>query len=241
MAAEHPIHTTHRYGGANLDATVPVVRRISWGAVFAGVVMALVVQVLLAMLGTGIGLSTMDPASGATPDAQTFGLGAGLWWAVSMLVALFIGGWVAGHMAGLPAASDGRLHGLLVWGLTTLLMLYLLSSTVGGVIGGAFNLMGNAAQGAAGASQEVIGGIVEQAKDVAREAGVNVDANRPGEVLTEQQKAEAAQRARQTADTAASVGAQAGLWGFGALLLGAIAAALGGSAGRPRDVLLAAR
>ena len=31
-------------------------RRVSWGAILAGVVVALAVQILLAMLGTGIGL-----------------------------------------------------------------------------------------------------------------------------------------------------------------------------------------
>lgn len=245
MAAEHPIPSAHRYGSTSIDVTVPVVRRISWGAVIAGVVMALVVQVLLAMLGTGIGLSTMDPATGGSPDAQTLGMGAGIWWALSMLIATFIGGWVAGHMAGLPAAADGRLHGLLVWGLSTLLMLYLLTSTVGGVIGGAFNLMGTAAntaaQSASNATPGVLGGIVEQAKGVARDAGVNVDAQRPGQVLNEAQKAEAAQRAREAADTAASAGARAGLWGFVALLLGAIAAAWGGAAGRPKDGVVATR
>jgi hypothetical protein len=224
---------------AESAVAVQVGRRISWGAVFAGVALALVMQVVLAMLGAGIGLSTIDPAAGQSPEAGTLGMAAGIWWAVSMLVALYIGGWVAGHMAGMPQKADGRLHGLVVWALTVLLMLYLLTSTLGGVIGGAFNTFGNmAAQGsqaAAAAGPNVLGAIA----DKAREAGVPVDAMKPGgQGVSEQQKAEAAQKGREAADRAAGAGAQAGLWGALALLLGAIAAAVGGSSGRPRDLVL---
>ena len=49
----------------------------SWGAVAAGTVTALAIQVLLAMLGTGIGASTIDAvAGGETPSATVLGGGA---------------------------------------------------------------------------------------------------------------------------------------------------------------------
>ena len=44
------------------------------------------------LLGLGIGLSTVDPAAGDTPEATSLGLGAGIWWVVSNLIALVIGG-----------------------------------------------------------------------------------------------------------------------------------------------------
>ncbi len=245
MAAQHPLHPASARADIATGPYAPVVRRISWGAVFAGVTMALVVQVLLAMLGAGIGLATLDPAGEGSPEAGAFGTGAAVWWVASMLVAFFIGGWVAGRMAGLPTASDGRLHGLLAWGLTTLLMLYLLTSTVGGVIGGAFNLMGSVAgqgaQAAASVGERAVGPLVDRAKEVAREAGVEVDAAPRGEApMSAQQKAEAAHKGREAADRAANAGAQAGIWGFVALALAAIAAAIGGTVGRPRDALLVA-
>lgn len=226
---------------ADADIVAPAGRRISWGAVFAGVALALVLQVVLAMLGAGIGLSTVDPAGGGSPDAQTFGVAAGAWWGVSMLVALFVGGWVAGHMAGMPATSDGTLHGLLVWALTVLLTFYLLTSALGGMIGGAFNVMGNvagqSAQAAATAGSSGLGVLV----DKARQAGVPVDALKGGQQgVTEQQKAETAQKGREAADTAATAGSRAGIWGAVALLLGGIAAALGGASGRPRGVVVRA-
>jgi hypothetical protein len=124
-------------------------KRISWGAIFAGVIIAMAVQFLLSLLGTGIGMSTVDPVQGDTPSAGAFGVGAGIWWTVSSLIALFIGGWAAGHLAGNPLKKDGALHGFLTWALSTLVMLYLISSAVGTVVGGAFNMLGTTVTAAA--------------------------------------------------------------------------------------------
>ncbi|MGO4838011.1 PhnA-like protein, partial [Rhizobiaceae sp. 2RAB30] len=38
-----------------------ILNQVSWGAVFAGVVVALVVQVLLTILGIGIGIARLSP------------------------------------------------------------------------------------------------------------------------------------------------------------------------------------
>ena len=52
-------------------AAVPVIgRRISWGAVFAGVIILLIVQFVLSLLGVGIGASSIDPSQqGGTPGS----------------------------------------------------------------------------------------------------------------------------------------------------------------------------
>ena len=52
---------------------------ISWGSIFAGMVIAVVIQLLLGLVGTGIGLSTLDPMRYSSPDASSLGLGAGIW------------------------------------------------------------------------------------------------------------------------------------------------------------------
>ena len=66
------------------------------------------------------------------------GLGTGtiVWWALSNLAALFIGGMVAGRMSGLPSNSDGGLHGFLAWGLYLILFIYLVTSSIGSVFNG---------------------------------------------------------------------------------------------------------
>jgi hypothetical protein len=58
------------------------------------------------------------------------------------LIALYVGGWVAGRMAGIPRKVDGSLHGILTWSLATLFGIYLLTSAVGGLLGGAAGLLG---------------------------------------------------------------------------------------------------
>ena len=119
---------------------VAAVRRISWGAALAGVAIALVTQLGLSLLGVGIGVSTIDPLTGDTPRAAAFGMAAGLWWMVSWCIALWLGGWAAGHLAGMPRRQDATLHGVLTWAFTTLLLFYLLTTAIGSLIGGGFRL-----------------------------------------------------------------------------------------------------
>lgn len=124
---------------ATEDAHTILVNKVSWGAIFAGVVVALVVQVLLTMLGVGIGIATLDPGTGDNPAASTFSIAAGIWYVVSGIVAAFAGGYIAARMSGKTVATTGALHGLTTWAFTTLLVLYLLSTTLGGIVGGVFS------------------------------------------------------------------------------------------------------
>jgi hypothetical protein len=135
------------------------VRRISWGAVFGGVVLALAVNLLLALLGVGIGLTTVDPAQpGGTPGAGALGIGAAIWWVASLIVAMFVGGFAAARLAGVHLGGDGVLHGLIAWGFVVLLTFYLLSSAVGSLVGGVLGSVSGGIQGIAGTVPEAVGG-----------------------------------------------------------------------------------
>jgi hypothetical protein len=116
-----------------------MINKVSWGAIFAGVVVALVTQVLLTMLGVGIGVATLDPGTGDAPEASTFSIAAGIWYAVSGLIAAFFGGYVAARLSGRTSPTTGALHGLTTWAFTTLLVLYLLTTAVGSIVGGVFS------------------------------------------------------------------------------------------------------
>jgi hypothetical protein len=150
----------------------PALKRVSWPAIFAGAVVTVSLQVLLSMLGVGIGLGTVDPASTDNPGLATFGIGAGLWWLASTLVSLVVGGYTAAWLAGITLRFDGMLHGLVTWGVTLLLTFYLLGSAVGGAIGGAFNLVGNVTGAAASAAGE---GIRAAAPQIAEMAPASVE------------------------------------------------------------------
>lgn len=139
------------------------ITRVSWGAIFAGVVIAVAVQVVLGILGTGIGLSMVDPVEGTTPGAAGFGIGAGLYWLITTVIALGAGGYAAARVAGVHDRFDALVHGLVVWGVTLILTLYLLTSVVGGIIGGAFRTVG----AVAGAAGSTVGAAAPAAASVA--------------------------------------------------------------------------
>ena len=128
------------------DVRTILVNNVSWGGVLAGVVAGLVTQLILNMIGIGIGASTLNPMTGDNPSAGNFSIGAGFWWALSGIIAAFVGGYVASRLSGRPKASTGAWHGLTSWALTTLVVLYLLSTAVGGLIGGVGHAVGSAAQ-----------------------------------------------------------------------------------------------
>ena len=143
-------------------------RRISWAAIFGGVILAVTVLLVLSLLGSGIGLSQVNVNAGTTPSAGSLGIGAGVWWIVSSCIALAFGGFVAAWLAGIEHRFDGVLHGLIAWGISMLLILYLLSSAIGGILGGGFSALGSLTS-AAGS------GISNAAKPMAQAAGISPD------------------------------------------------------------------
>ena len=336
---DNDLHNERHYRPTPYTGTRPAVglgvfKRISWGAVFAGLVVALVVQLSLSLLGLGIGIGSIDPAAEQNP-ASGLGTGALIWWIVSMLLSLFIGGWVAGRLAGMPTSFDSILHGILTWSLFTLLSFYLLTTAVGRIISGVGSVVGstlslagqgvaavapqaadaiqsrleesgvnfqsvkqearqilqqtgkaelqpenieqearnaaNQAQGAAGEAaanpqaagstfDEVMDRLYGQGAEVAsaadREAAVNVVMERTGKSRAEaneivdswittyeqaktqykETRAQVSQRAQEIGGDVASAVSKAAIYAFFGLLLGAIAAAVGGKVGEPHDL-----
>jgi hypothetical protein len=149
------------------------VRRISWGSVFAGVAIALAIQLALGILGVGIGASALHPSGAAS--AQSFGVGSAIWLFVSTMLALFAGGWVAGRLAGVPRAVDSALHGVIAWSLTTILAVYLVSTAIGGLLGGAGALLGNVVGAAGSGIAAAAPSISSAAGGALKENGVTVD------------------------------------------------------------------
>jgi hypothetical protein len=145
------------------DVRTIALNRDSWGAVLAGVVVALVVQLLLNMLGLGIGVATLDPVTGDNPSARTFSVAAGIWYVVAGIIAAYAGGYMAGRFSGQPLESTAALHGLASWAVTTLVVLYLLTTAVGGIIGGVFtgvtSAIGGAGRAVTSAAQVAAPGI----------------------------------------------------------------------------------
>ena len=151
-------------------------RRVSWAAVIAGAVIAVAVQVLLAMLGTGIGASTVDPlANGESPSAGAFGIGAAVWWAVSSLIALYVGGWVAGRLSGMLRPADGGLHGVLTWAVALLALVYLVGTAASSVMSGAAGMLGTVATTTATVGAAAAPKVADAASEQLSKSGVSFD------------------------------------------------------------------
>lgn len=122
--------------------------RLSWGAVFAGLVVAMALQILFSLLGAAIGLSAVSPDA----SAKGVGIGAAIWLIVTALISLYVGGLVVGRMAGILTRGDGAIHGFIMWGLYTILALGLLTRGIGSLVGGALQVATTAATATAGAA-----------------------------------------------------------------------------------------
>ncbi|XID75456.1 hypothetical protein ACF3NA_02630 [Alkanindiges sp. WGS2144] len=143
--------------------------RVSWGAIFAGVIMALAIQVLLMLLGTAIGLSTLNPAKEANP-MDGLATGGLIWWTISSIIAMFLGGWVSGRLAnGTP--KDGLMHGAMVWALATLL----LTTAMGRVVTGVGTLIGQGLAVGGAAVAAAAPGAVDSAQDTLRKNGFDLN------------------------------------------------------------------
>ena len=265
------------------------VHRTAWGAVIAGALTALMTTLLLTLLFGGIGLNSFDPATSADPVGN--GTGSIIAIVITNLLSLFLGGWVAGRLAGSPRRSDSVIHGILTWGVLTLATIFLLSSAVGRLVGGAASLLGSSVSTVAQVAPEAGNALSNIAPNLDVQNQVNqflTDAGvqnpeqtsqqliqratqrvQNGESLTspdaqqefsdflaqnsdlseqeiqtqvqdftqqadqtlQQVREDVTQGAEQATDTAGT----AALYGFAALLLGAIVAAIGATVGSPKD------
>lgn len=135
------------------------VKRVSWSSIFAGAFIGLATLLTLVLLGMAIGLSSLSPGATGVGDIST---GAAIWWVISFLISLFVGGWVAGRLAGVPSRLIGALHGVATWALSSVVMVYLMATTVGVLLGGTFGVL-----------QSAVAGTAPEALQAAREQGIS--------------------------------------------------------------------
>lgn len=130
---------------ANELATV---KKISWGSVIGGVITVLAVSLLLSTLGTSLGFSIVDPTS----DDPVNGAGTTVvvWSAISIILSLAAGAFIAGRLA----ANDGLIHGFLVWA-TSLIVAAVLGALL---VGSAVKATGNALGAIASTSGSLLSG-----------------------------------------------------------------------------------
>ena len=202
--------------------------RISWGAIFAGAVVALATQLVLTLIGGAVGLATLNPATGQTPSGTAFGIGAAIWLVISSLISLFFAGYVAGRLGG---TFNGWLHGLATWATVTVLTILMLTTAAGGLVGAASGLGGFAVSNSDKMSRVQLPPTVQQQVDqLSAQARQSADqATAQAQQTSPEQRAAQAREVGQRAAKGGAIGTSAAAI---SLILGALAAAFGGRVGQ---------
>lgn len=267
---------------------------ISWGAVIAGAFAATAMMIVLAALGSGLGLSMVSPW-GDGPSATTVGWLTAVWVVIVEILSFATGGYVAARMRRAYPATvhtnevglrDG-MHGFVVWAFAVVVSAWIIGGAAAGLVSGiaktGSNIASGAAMGAAASrgndsgpgAADVTGYFVDsmfrsnqprpedtQSPQTRAEIGrIMANAVATGQLTPEDRsyvaqavaartglsQADAETRvnatmqkmqnaAKQTADTAAKVGAYASFWTFMALIVAAAAASWAAVlGGRHRD------
>ena len=214
-----------------LASAPSLVRRVSWGAILAGLFVTLVIQVMFTLLGAAIGLASLDHLQQSS-SGKSIAIGSGIWMLVTALVSIWVGACISGRLSGGPGRTDGLIHGLVTWSVSTCATLLLLTTVTTTLLGAAGSLfhgavaLGGAALGSDQSTpwQNQIMGATAQAQNALTPTGrTNENQVSQSQVSTNQ-----IAQAAETAKEGASKGA---LWGFIALVLGMAAAAWGGWVG----------
>jgi hypothetical protein len=94
------------------DVVVSVGTRISWGAIFAGALLALGLYSLFTVLGGAVGLSISDRM-----NPSTLKTGAIVWTLIILLVSIFVGGVVISQFTVGETKTEALLYGVIMWAL----------------------------------------------------------------------------------------------------------------------------
>ncbi len=217
-SANRPIETTttERRYVTNPDMG----ERLHWGAIIAGLVVALSSQLLLSALGSALGFTTIANSDAPRSEAGSVANAVGIWAIISLFISLFIGGWVSSRAYHRIDRSTATLNGAVLWATAIALSAWLLASGVSG----AFGIVASNASNIASQNGVTLPNVTST------QGGTGTGTTATAPQIT-------AQQARQVADTGAKTG-----WAFSiGSLLGLAAAIIGASLGarsrRPERVV----
>jgi hypothetical protein len=136
---------------------------VSWGAIFAGAAGAASLSLILLVLGSGLGLSSVSPWAQDGVTAMTFGVSTILWLTLTQVLAAGLGGYIAGRLRTKWVSTHedevyfrDTAHGFLAWAIATLVTAAVLTSAVTSALGTGVQA-GAALAGAAGATAVATG------------------------------------------------------------------------------------
>lgn len=109
--------------------------QLRWSAVFAGATVAIALWVLLQMIGMGAGMAAIDLDDAGS--LRSVSVGTTVWTLFAPLLALFVGGLIAGRLATTWDVRSGATHGFVTWAIASIVGLIATVSMVGMLTRGA--------------------------------------------------------------------------------------------------------
>ncbi len=153
------------YNAAGYSVVAPL-DRVRWASVLAGLATTLTAMIFFAVLGIAVGLSTFD-----ANNPTNFGVGAGIYGAISALISFFLGGWMAARTAAVAGSNNAVLNGVMVWLVTIPFIVNILGAGIGTLLGTATEV----ATAATGAAAQVAAPLVEEAANTQATAVAGTD------------------------------------------------------------------
>lgn len=127
---------------ATLPTPVAAESAVSWAAVFAGAAGAAALSMILLILGSGLGLSSVSPWENQGVSATTLGISTIVWLTLTQLLSSGMGGYLAGRLRtkwtnvhGDETYFRDTAHGFLSWAVASLATAALLTSVISSVLG----------------------------------------------------------------------------------------------------------
>lgn len=136
---------------------------VSWSAVFAGATIAAALSLILLLLGTGLGLSSISPWAQIGASAKVIGVSAIVWLAITQIIAYAMGGYLAGRLRTKWLNTHTHevyfrdtAHGFLVWAVASIATAVLLTSVISAIIGSGVQATTTLASGAANMAGDMV-------------------------------------------------------------------------------------
>jgi ABC-type transport system involved in multi-copper enzyme maturation permease subunit len=120
------------------EVTLADLQQLRWGPIFAGLLTAIGIFVLLTMLAVALGLQ----AAPGTEELEDMGFVAILVTSLIALVAFFVGGFIATWSSGVSDPGRSMVNGFLVWALWLVAVAVLGAFGIGAIAGAMGDLFG---------------------------------------------------------------------------------------------------
>jgi len=114
---------------------VEISERVHWGAILAGLVIAISSQLLLSALGAALGFTTIAVNGAPRTNSPIVAESVGIWSIISIFISLFIGGWITARAYGSVNRNTAALNGAILWATTMAISAWLFAGGVSGTFG----------------------------------------------------------------------------------------------------------